>query len=97
MSLRWEREWLDLVADLMDSPLTGRTGLLVDTFDTPAGSCCSRSGGGPILMRQWPPEHFAEFRDEMARFTVRDMIELEQAGDIARPSASSRRRSDPGG
>lgn len=74
---RREREWLDLVADLLVTPLTGWPDepvvrLLVDTFDTPAGSFYSRSGDGPILMRQWPPEHFAEFRDEIARFTVRD-------------------------
>src|SRR4051794_8438476 len=66
-------EWLDLVAELMATPLTGWpfdevAGQLVATFGAPASSYYSASAGTVPEQRGWPPDHFAEHFEEACRW-----------------------------
>ncbi len=71
-----DREWLDLVADLLDSPLTrwpdeqvART--LARTFGAPASTYYSHTEGVAAEQRGWPPEHFVGHFDEASRWAQR--------------------------
>jgi DNA-binding CsgD family transcriptional regulator len=71
----WNGEWLDLVADLMATPLTGWpfdavAEQLVATFGAPASSYYSGSPGTVPEQRGWPPDHFAGHFEEAARWAA---------------------------
>lgn len=70
---RRDGEWLDLVADLVSSPLTRWPDelvcrQLVRTFDAPGAVFHFRVGDSPIDGRVWPPEHFAPHLEENVHF-----------------------------
>lgn len=72
---RREGEWLDLVADLLESPMVDWphdrvTRQLVETFDAVAGCHYTRSGAAPPVLRQWPHDVFAGHPDELAELTA---------------------------
>jgi hypothetical protein len=74
---RHDREWLDLVSDLVASPLMcwpdeQVTRLLIETFDATAGVFFVHAGDSPLQMRQWPCELFAERRSELYRWTLHE-------------------------
>ncbi len=70
-------EWLELVADLVSSPLTRWPDelvcrQLVRTFDAPGAVFHFQIGDAPLDGRQWPPEHFAPYFEEAVHFSLHE-------------------------
>lgn len=66
--------WLDLVADLLESPLTAWpfaqvAQLLVETFDARACGYYARGATTPTEESHWPMEHFVPNRAAITEFT----------------------------
>lgn len=64
-----EGQWLDLVADLLGTPLrcwpfVEVASLLTITFAAPASTYYSASPGTAVLQLPWPPAHFADHFEE---------------------------------
>ena len=64
-----EGRWLDLVADLLDTPLrcwpfVEVARLVTSTFEAPASTYYSASPGTAVVQLSWPPAHFADHFDE---------------------------------